>query len=200
MALACLQGGREDLGRMLPDGMSYSAALWLFPSGTKKYLDHMASFQKLGEQGLLGIAARARDWEEGLLRPGRSRFRDTLTGLFLPAVATMATVYERDELDRRLTRTALAIKRYRLSEGRWPARLSDLAAVGLEPKEWTALQAGPFGYRIEGDDAVLWAYDAIDGRSPPRIRSEPPGENDVNSSDLLWHVTRIRHRRSSPPE
>ena len=112
----------------------------------------------------------------------------------------MAAAYERDELDRRLTRTALGVKRYRVSEGRWPVRLSDLAAAGLEPKDWTALQAGPLGYQVEGEAAVVWAYDTNDNSSPSRIRSEPPGEKDVSSSGSLWHVTRIHHGRHRPPE
>jgi hypothetical protein len=117
-------------------------------------------------------------------------------------VASVAAAYERDEIDRRLTRTALGIKRYRVSEGRWPARLSDLAAVGLEPKDWTALQAGPFPYKIEGEDVVLWSYDVHDKASPSRIRSEPLGENDGNyaGTGTSWYLTRIRHGRNSSPE
>lgn len=198
MTLAWLQGSREDLDGMLPrETPRYLSALLLPPSGTKKYLDHMATFQQLGEPGVLGIVARARDWEKESSPRARRRFDDLLSALFLPAVAMVATAYEREELDRRLTRTALGIKRYRVSEGRWPARLSDLAAVGLEPNDWTALQAGPFGYKGDGEEAVVWAYDS---GSPSRIRSEPPGEKDVSSPDLLWHVTRIRHGRNSPPE
>ncbi len=201
MTLAWLQGSRDELDGMLPRGnRRYPPALLLIPSGTKKYLDQMAAFQQMGEQGVLGITARAQDLEQELTRPDRRRFDELLTALFLPAMAAMAAAYEREELDRRLTRTALGIKRYRVSEGRWPARLSDLAAVGLEPKDWTALQAGPFGYKIEGEDAVLWAYDMHDRGSPSRIRSEPPGEKDVSSAGLLWHVTRIGRGRHGPPE
>ena len=115
-------------------------------------------------------------------------------------MAAVAAAYEREEIDRRLTRTALGIKRYRVSEGRWPARLSDLAAVGLEAKDWTALQVGPFGYKIVGEEAVVWAYDVQDSGSPSRIRSEPPEKKDVSSPEDLWYVTRIRHGRNSPPE
>ncbi len=200
MTLAWLQGSREDLEGMLPQKTrGYPPALLLVPSGTKRYLDRMATFQQIGELGVLGMASRAQEWEKEVSQPDRWRFNDMLTALFLPAVATMATAYERDELDRRLTRTALGIKRYRVSEGRWPARLSDLAAVGLEARDWTALQAGPFGYKVEGEGVVLWAYDVHDSRSPSRIRSQPPGEKDVGSSGLLWHVTRIRHVRHSQP-
>ncbi len=202
MVLAVLQGSREELDGMLSQETSgYPAVLLLIPSGTKKYLDRMASFQQLGAQGVLGIAARAQNFEKALLPPDRGRLTDPLTAFFQPGVAGFAAAYEREEIDRRLTRTALGIKRYRVSEGRWPARLSDLAAVGLEPKDWTALHAGPFPYKIEGEDVVLWSYDVHDKGSPTRIRSEPLGEKDDRGyGGTAWYLTRIRHGRNSPPE
>ncbi|HPM80810.1 MAG TPA: hypothetical protein PLF81_08920 [Candidatus Anammoximicrobium sp.] len=201
MALAMLQGSRDDLDGMLPSENSpHVPALLLFPSGMKKYLDTLAAFQQIGEPGVLGILDRARTLEHESVPPDTRRFDELVIRLLLPAMSALAGAYERDELDRRLTRTALGVKRYRESEGRWPARLSDLAAVGLEPQDWTALQAGPFGYKIEGEDAVVWAYDAHDPGSPSRIRSEPPGEKDVSSAGLLWHVTRIGQGRRVTPE
>ena len=134
MTLAWLQGSREDLEGMLPRGSPrYPPTLLLIPSGTKKYLDHMAAFQLLGEQGVLGITARALDCQKEVSRPNRRRFDELLSSLFLPAVAAMATSYEREEVDRRLTRTALGVKRYRVSEGRWPARLSGR----VRSRQWT---------------------------------------------------------------
>lgn len=196
MTLAWLQGDRDDLAGMLPgNSPRYPAALLLIPSGTKNYLERMEAFQRLGEQGILGLAGRALDVENGASRFDRRRLDELLTDIFLPAMAAMAAAYERDELARRLTRTALGVKRYRVSEGRWPERLSDLAAVGLEARDWTALQAGPFGYQVQGEGpaavAVVWAYEVHDSGSPSRVRSEPPTEKDVNHPEWLWHVTRI---------
>jgi len=200
MTLACVQSSVE-LDRMLSQGDEFgAAAMLLTPSCRKKYLDRIAAIQQIGTEGVLGIGPRSRAWEEKFFREERRRFDDVLTNLFVPAIAGMGTAYERDELARRLTRTALALKRYRVSEGRWPARLSDLAEVGLKPEDWTALQAGPFGYKIEGEEAVLWAYDVYDSRSPGSIRSEPPVEKDVGNAGLLWHVTRIGQGRRVTPE
>jgi len=199
MTLALLRSSRDELGGMLPrENRRFVPALLLIPSGTKKYLDQMAAFQQIGESGVLGMVARAQELEQEVARPDRRRL--DLTALFLPAMAALAVAYEREELDFRLTRTALGVKRYRVSEGRWPARLSDLAAVGLEPKDWTALQAGLFGYKIEGENAVLWGYDIHDRGSPSRIRSEPPVDKDVSNAGSLWYVTRIGHTRHGSPE
>ncbi len=199
MALTMLQGSRSDLDGMLPpDNSPYVPGLLLFPSGVKKYLDTLAAFQQIGEPGVLGIRDRAQTLEQKLVHFDQKRFDELLIHLLLPAMTALAAAHETDELDRRLTRAALGIKRYRVSEGRWPARLSDLAAIGLDPKDWTALQAGPFGYKIEGQDVVLWGYDIHDRGSPSRVRSEPPGETDVSSGSSLWHVTRIGHAGHGP--
>jgi hypothetical protein len=191
MALALFQGTRERQRAMLDDGQTgIPSVLMLIPSGIKRYLERLAAMQQLGDEGVLGLAARAEAFENDLGLANKRRLDDILTTLLLPAVHGMARAYERDELDRRLTRTAVGIKRYQLAEGRWPQKLSDLSVVGLEAKDWTALQAGPFGYRIEGDGPVVWAYDANDSDSPSSIRSEPPTAEDV-ASNLNWHVTRI---------
>jgi len=192
MTLAWLQGDRDDLAGMLPgNSPRYPAALLLIPSGTKNYLERMAAFQRLGEPGILGLARRTQDVENEVYRSDRRRLDELLTGIFLPAVAAVAAAYERDELDRRLTRTALGVKRYRLAEARWPERLSDLAAIGLEARDWTALQAGPFGYQVDGEGVILWAYDMHDSGSPSQVRRTPPTEKDVSYSGSLWHVTRL---------
>ena len=85
MVLAVLQGSREELDGMLSQETSgYPAVLLLIPSGTKKYLDRMASFQQLGAQGVLGIAARAQNWEKELL-PARPWTIDRSSYRLLPA-------------------------------------------------------------------------------------------------------------------
>jgi len=189
MTLALLRGSREERDAMLQqERAGFPSALLLIPSGTQRYLDRMAAIQQIGADGVLGMTARARALEKEI-EPKKGSISDILTSLLMPAVAAVAQAFEREELDRRLTRTALGIKRYRQSEGRWPAKLGDLAAVGLDARDWTALHAGPFGYRIEPDGVVLWGYDVLDRESPARIRNEPPSEKDDRSD---WYVTRIR--------
>ena len=191
MALAMLRGRRglrEEMLRGQHPSWDGPSALWLIPSGTLRYLDRMATIQQIGAEGVLGMADRVREFERDMPQTAMNP-SDVLAALLVPAVSAAAAAHERDELNRRLTRTALGIKRYQSAQGHWPAKLSDLATVGLEAADWTALQAGPFGYRIEADGAVIWAYDLTDRQSPPRVRSEPE-KHDAASQ--LWYVVRIR--------
>ncbi len=157
----------------------------------RNYLETMAAVQQLGSGGVLGLHERAKAFEEPRFGSNRVWISDVLTQLLLPSVTAFAKAYERDELDRRMTLTAVAIKRYEVVEGRWPAALNQLGIVGLEPADWTALEAGPFGYRIEAGGPVLWAYDVLEGSK--EIPAEPPGEDQTDSNLIrLGHVTRIR--------
>ncbi len=188
MALAVLRGDRQRLehlgvatgrpGDSLPPWM-------LMSSFNRRYLQTMETVQRLGDQGIEGLVERADEFERREFPSERLRFDDILSHMLLPAVRTWAAVQERDEYNRRLTRTAVGLKRFRLVEGRWPEKLDDLATMGLNARDWTALQAGPFGYRIEDDQAVLWGYDAIRTERPARIPDDPP------ERDASWQVVRI---------
>jgi hypothetical protein len=191
MTLALLNGDPRTREAMLSQEHAGAAAAWLWlPSATLRYLDQMAAMQQLADDGVAGFSDRAKAFENQSLSPTTGRFEDVLIRLFQPAVEAVARAQERDELDRRLTRTAAGIKRYQLVEGHWPAKLSDLTAVGLNAQDWTALQAGPFGYRIEDDGAVLWGTHRSD--VPARIPDQPPDRDSADPQASFWYVVRIR--------
>jgi hypothetical protein len=193
MTLALLHGDRKTREAMLTQGQTGAASAWLLlPSGTKRYLEQMAAMQRLADEGILGMSDRAKAFERQSIPSESARLDDVLIRLFQPAVEAMARAYERDELERRLTQAAVGIKRYQLAEGRWPAKLSDLAAVGLDARDWTALQAGPFGYRIEDDGAVVWAYEHARSDVPARIPDQPPDRDSADPQASFWYVVRIR--------
>ena len=193
MTLALLQGDRRTREALLTQEQAGAVATWLsLPSATERYLDQMAAMQQLADDGVVGLSDRAKAFERQSLSSAKGRFEDVLIRLFQPAIEAMARAYERDELDRRLTRTAVGIKRYQLVEGHWPAQLSDLTAVGLDARDWTALQAGPFGYRIEDDGAVVWAYEHSRSDVPARIPDQPPERDSADPQASFWYVVRIR--------
>jgi hypothetical protein len=192
MALSLLRGDRQRRDTMLQQERApVPAPLLLFPSLTQDYLERMAAMQQIGAEGVLELGARAEAFDEEIERSVRRS--DLLTGLLLPSARGMARAYERDELDRRLTRTALAIKRYQRAEGHWPAQLSDLAAVGLQAADWNALHAGPFGYRVDADGALVWSYDLFAHDAHAVVPKEPPSDHaTATSAKIAYIITRIR--------
>jgi hypothetical protein len=188
MALAVLRGDRqrlEHLGVATGRPGDSLPAWMLMSSFTRRYLQTMEAVQQLGDQGIEGLVERADEFERREFPSERFRFDDILSHLLLPSVRSWAAAQERDEHDRRLTRTAVGLKRFHMVEGRWPEKLDDLATMGLNTRDWTALQAGPFGYRIEDDQAVLWGYESARTDRPARIPDEPP------DGDASWQVVRI---------
>jgi len=168
-------------------------AMFRWMGARRDYLETMAAVQQIGSAGVLGISDRARAFEEEKFGSQPVWISEMLTHLLMPSITAFARAFERNELERRLTLTAVGIKRYEGAEGRWPTRLSDLRAVGLEPADWTALEAGPFGYRIEAGGPVLWSYDVLDYETPPEIPPEPPADDESDNNIVtLGHVTRIR--------
>ena len=188
MALTTLRGDRQSLSDFMGStgqpGDSLQAWM-LMSSFSKRYLQTMEAVQRLGDQGIEGLLERANEWERREFPSDSLRFDDMLSHLLLPSVNAWAAAQERDEHERRLTRTAVGLKRFRMVEGRWPEKLDDLATMGLTARDWTALQAGPFGYRIEDDHAVLWGYEPLASRLPARIPDDPP------DGDAARQVTRI---------
>ena len=197
MAMGLLRGKRERRDALLQSHGAGPAVWFLFPSDTLAYLERMAAIQQVGAEGVLGLGTRAKQLEDQFDQLQQGFIGGLVTKLLLPAVSAVAHANERDELDRRLTRTAVAIRRFHASEGRWPAKLSDLAAVGLQPSDWTALQAGPLGYQVQADGAVVWAYDHLPLQaSPGRIRSEPPGKDELAANSSIWYVAHIRQPKA----
>ncbi len=98
---------------------------------------------------------------ETTLRNGQNRLSlGKTTQLFLlPAFSGFARAIESNEDSRRMTRTALAVKRFQLEYGRWPRPLSELAQVGFSETQWHTVSRGPLGWEIEDDVFYLWSYD-----------------------------------------
>lgn len=190
MALEVLQD-HHDRGGLYPSGIRAfvrSPIRFKLPSTKLQYLENMAQAEQLATDDVGELVARAAAFQAAT----EAWTREALGPEFAPEIDLLAAGYLRAELNRRLTRTALGVKKYQLTEGRWPERLSDLAVVGLGPQDWTALDAGPFGYRVDADGALLWAYDPSD--SSQTIAAQPPSESGehVLNPHRSWHETRVR--------
>lgn len=107
-----------------------------------------------------------------------------------------ARLYARQAMQRRVTRLAVAIKRFQLQEKRWPRRLKELAAVGLSPADWHAVERRvPFGYEVgeEGAEAVVWTPNPDTfGEQNVQISLSPPSEGETDFD--RYEPTEIRIR------
>ena len=99
----------------------------------------------------------------------------------LPAISAYAEAFDRDEIGRRLTYTAIAIKRFQLKNQRWPKSVSELSGIGLVATDWTTSDGQAFGYEVGDGQAYLWSYGISDKKIVPkkRPRSEPDAVNEV---------------------
>ncbi len=73
-------------------------------------------------------------------------------------VSGLVQEYERNEIRRRFTRTALGIARFHRVNQRFPKTLKELESIGFAEPDWAALSVGPFGYMLENNDSTarLW--------------------------------------------
>lgn len=114
---------------------------------------------------------------------------DYLVGLLFPAVTSIAEMFDRDEVFRRLTVTSLGVKRFQLLNKRFPKNLPELANLGLMDRDWTTTNRDVFGYEVENEIAYVWTYGITDKKTIPRSR--PILTPDMNPG-TLWNVVTIR--------
>jgi hypothetical protein len=111
-----------------------------------------------------------------------------ITSVSLPSINAIVTALVRDVVQDRFTRHALAIRLYQKRQGRFPATLNDLAEIGFDTNQYLPWGGKPFGYRIEDEDAVLWATIPQDGSStsdnPPAIDSKT-GDQELRKQFYL---------------
>lgn len=104
-------------------------------------------------------------------------------------------------MNKRRVITAIAIKQFKLQEGRWPESLDELTKVGLTSSDWKIVGNQDFGYRVveDGKAVLLWTggIDEYDG-SPKwyeksfQTPSRPPSEVILNTSTVAELQSTIR--------
>jgi len=112
--------------------------------------------------------------------------------MLLPAVSSMASAFERDEESRRLTRASLAIHRFRLRIGDWPASLAELHAHGLSSEDVSTFHRGPFGYSVDGGEARIWTY------NPSKKDAVPLDCPALDDKEFHGAIVVIRKRSDRP--
>lgn len=107
-------------------------------------------------------------------------------GLVFPSIESTASAFVRAEDTRNWTRTAVAIRLYRLQKKEWPTSLLDLKEVGLGPTDVQLVEGGRFGYEVEDGVAYLWSTDYRNGRlSPDRPKPDTSSTPDEQPANLI---------------
>ena len=155
-------------------------AIVALPSVREAILGDYREVISLGDDGIDHLTSRAAAWQERLqTKLGQRKLApaNVLRGLILPGFEPYAISLRRLEDDRRLTRVALAIKRFQLRHGEWPADLSRLSDIGLTPSDWSTVEGENFGFEATADVAYVWGHDLSEvGTIPatrPRIDKDP---------------------------
>lgn len=146
MALASLSGSGEYFGET--PWMEFAMKL---PTARRDYLLAMERASALSTADMQQFLTQAIDFE-------KSKNRGIVADMLTPAVVGMADALAKSEDDRRLTRLALAVKHFRLSQGRLPNSLAELVqkqTLGITSSDLLTIDQLPLGYSVEGDSAQL---------------------------------------------
>jgi hypothetical protein len=135
-----------------PTGKKWMGFALSLPSVQLRYLDDMERIKSVGQNDLMGLLRAAeqleRDWNFGVA-----------ASLFAPSVGAVARAYVNSEESRRLVKTGLALKQFRLSHGKFPVSLEQLpseTALNITRADITGVDQLLFGYEIEGAEAHAW--------------------------------------------
>jgi hypothetical protein len=115
---------------------------------------------------------------------------DTVLSQFVtPAMEAVGNVWVSQVLRNRMAKTAIAIRRYKLQRGDYPANLDDLAEIGFDLSETKLLNNEPFGYRILDGKPTLWAYDfrrIVATYDELKVGAEPPVDGPDEQKNKHW--------------
>jgi hypothetical protein len=186
MALSILEG--NDLSE-LGIGVAMSSS----PQVKLKLMEMYAQLQALADAPAGQLSQRAKIWES------QQTVYNPLFSLLMPAAKGIAEALERGERSRRMVYTSLAIKKYQMLHGTWPADLNALQAIGLKPDDWTLPALGPLGYSVEKNEgreaAYVWGISGIHSQSADgnvwRVPSERPRAKDGEPDAISYYVTTI---------
>jgi hypothetical protein len=139
-----------------------------------------------------GLPDRANELELWLTQKGSAFDLTTKwTSMWLPAIRAYSQSIIREEDDRRVTRTSLAVKKYQLREGQWPQDLTALDGIGLPANERVTVGGKPLGYQVDGDAAWVWGPDMSSGAARPEVLPERPDPGDESTRDRSpWAMIR----------
>ena len=120
---------------------------------------------------------------------GLVRFRYQFSTTIFPSAIKAIQVTVRNETQRRLTVSAIALRRFHLRHRHWPVKLEELVPEFLASVPIDPMSAEPLGYRREADGGFILYSIGEDGRdnggdpTPPNNLSKAEPWNGL---DFVW--------------
>lgn len=173
-----------DLSRIT--GTNEASLVPLFQTGRLRIFDAYDSLINVGDSPLTSLKSRSESATKNLVKRDATFDIDggnIWIGLMFPAADSMARAVENVENNRRLTVTAIALRQFKLQEGRWPNHLRELEKVGLTADDISTLNHGGLGYEVEGDVAFLWGGKSTE--DSPVSAARPADLSERNDGQVL---------------
>ena len=160
------------------------------------YIEHIQSLAKLDTKSLDEAILEAEKSEEQLMRNIRNAGvlgapGWIVTGVAAPAIAAIVSSFAEEKVQRNFLLHGLAIRRYQRKaneqeHGAFPDSLEALSNIGFNCKDWPTIGPKPFGYRIEGENAVLWYTPNRVGKEtqadPPSVDGSTPYADQLSGA------------------
>ena len=124
-------------------------------------------------------------WDEPL-----AKLRHLFSAIAIPNFSRAFEVAVQRETERRMTITAIALKRYQLQNGRYPAALSQLMPQFVAVELVDPWSGKPFHYRVNSN-SVFTLYSVgengrDDGGDPTPVKSTNAPPDMWSGKDALW--------------
>lgn len=161
------------------------------------YLEMMEQLEELDDLPMANAIQKAKQLEADLKKQreaaGILGTREwMLTSLLLPATITTFTTCCRDHQELNMVLHGIAIRRYQDQFGEFPRDLFALKDVGFDTLAHMPVGDKPMGYRLEGDEAVLWS-------TPPALGLETtPEPPTISPSTPKYELLQIMLWRFKP--
>jgi hypothetical protein len=135
--------------------------------------EQYSRLSKVSNGGYSALATNSKTYDQSVDERARTTLYGFIVSRVHPSSDQIAKSLLREEMLRKLTKTAIALKRFRLDQHEWPKNLTELAGYGLETDDWMATESQAFGYELEpdGNSVVLWGTDQT-GTLPKREQLE----------------------------
>ena len=118
-----------------------------------------------------------------------AKYRYLISARALPNYARAGSVYVRHETQRRLTITAIALERFRLRAGKYPAELDALVPQFLSAVPIDLMSAKPLRYRLNAEGTFTLYSVGEDGRDDGGDPTSGSGTNKFGlweGKDAVW--------------